>query len=596
MDTIRENLLELTDSSIGTNGYVRIVGADGSSYRMAIQDFINLVSANPSIAELITAEAEAREAADEALAVNFNGQIETLTAAIALEAELRAATDSSEAQARANADAAINEALDALDERVDTAEGDITELKADLSNVSDALGTFLRSYVVNGRVKFDKYTILQSAKPQSGNYTFYKFTRNFFFIPNQTINGVTITHDTNGKIILNGTSTSATSIDVLLPVNLSGQFYGYLSASSTKTVGIHLRNTGGALAAAIYLNNSTTASFDRNVSNINKYQFYIAANQTFDNYVVEASVTFLYNENSASNSYEWEEATMIEVANFPIRSRFDYYLSALTLSQILLDTEFSSGFQEVRVSKTCGADYSTILEALKSTPDYVKVYVENGTYNIVDEYKSIYGADFWSNYDGYANHANDPFYRGLWISDNRVIEFDAWAKVVWDYDGANTSVNGLFSVFATGQNATIINAHVIFNSNCRYAIHDDYAAFGGTNKFIRCIFNGTSSNGTTIGGGCGHRNTYVVKDCLFLNDGTYDISYHNTSGLGINHIVVTGCNGGGQLKFGWYGDSTEITECIASNNKFGSIVCVAHNSSAINENMKLRAWNNVVSA
>lgn len=53
MDTIRENLLELTDSSIGTNGYVRIVGADGSSYRMAIQDFVDLCAENESIGELI---------------------------------------------------------------------------------------------------------------------------------------------------------------------------------------------------------------------------------------------------------------------------------------------------------------------------------------------------------------------------------------------------------------------------------------------------------------------------------------------------------------------------------------------------------------
>lgn len=150
MDTIRENLLELTGSSIGTNGYVRIVGTDGSSYRMAIQDFIDLCAANPSVAELITAEAEAREAADEALAVNFNGQIETLTAAMASEAELRAAADSSEAQARANADTAINQALDALDGRVDTAEGDISELKADLTDLGLSVvnGKLCVTYVV----------------------------------------------------------------------------------------------------------------------------------------------------------------------------------------------------------------------------------------------------------------------------------------------------------------------------------------------------------------------------------------------------------------------------------------------------------------
>ena len=470
---------------------------------------------------------------------------------------------------------------------------EIDALKEDLSGVSDALGTFLRSYVVTGRVKFDKNTILQSAKAQSGTYTFYKFTKNFLKFDDATKNGIALTHSSDGKIVLNGTATANTDFTVELPVTLTGQFYGYIKGSESKGIYIYLRQAS-AIGAQMTLATGTSDSFDRNVSYIVRYQMIILSGATFDNYELEASVEYLFNETHANNPYYYEKPVTIEQATFPIESDVDYFLSALTTSQILLDTKFLSGKTAVRVSKTNGGDYSSILDALKATPDYVKIYVENGTYNIVEEYESYYGSDFWSNYDGYANHANDPFYRGLWVSDDRVIECDAWVKIVWDYDGTNASVNGLFSVFATGQNATIINAHVIFNSNCRYAIHDDYAAFGGTNKFIGCIFDGASSNGTTIGGGCGHRNTYVIKDCLFLNDGTYDISYHNTSGLGINHIIVTGCNGGGQLKFGWYGNSTEITECIASNNKFGSIVCEAHNSSATNQNMRLSAWNNEV--
>ena len=86
----------------------------------------------------------------------------------------------------------------------------------------------------------------------------------------------------------------------------------------------------------------------------------------------------------------------------------------------------------------------------------------------------------------------------------------------------------------------------------------------------------------------------MIEDCLFRNDGTYDISYHNTSGQGVNSIIVKGCAGNGQCKFGWYGISTEMTDCVVSNSKFGSIVCEAHNSSASQQNMRLTAWNNVV--
>lgn len=451
----------------------------------------------------------------------------------------------------------------------------------------------IASYAVIGRKKFFKNTIIGKAEIQSGIGTLYKFTKNFFVIEDQSINDIDITHTSDGKLKLNGTASANTMITVDLPANLTGQFHGEISGSGVTGIYAYLRNSSNVIAAQMDLSNSVTNSFDRNVSNIAKYQLLIIGGTVLNDYILEASIEFLLNESAADNPYFWEPPTYIEQAVFPIFSDVDYFISTLNTTQILLDCTFLNGMKTVRVSQNASADFSSILDALKNTSDDTKIYVENGTYNIVNEYKSYYGNDFFTNYDSYLNHPLDPFYRGLWISDNRIIEFDPWVKIVWDYDGANSAVNGLFSVFALGQNATIIGANITFNTNCRYAIHDDFATFDGTNKIIRCIFNGTSSNGTTIGGGCGHRNSYVIKDCLFQNDGTYDISYHNTIGLGINHIVVSGCSGNTICKFGWYGSSTEITECIASNNKFGSITCEAHNSSAVNINMHLNEWNNI---
>ena len=486
----------------------------------------------------------------------------------------------------------------AAQERIAVLSGRQDDLQSALNYAQNTFGTYLKSYVMVGRLRFDKDTILQSAKAQSGNWTLYKFTKNFFVIDDQTVEGVTITHDASGRMVLDGTAANALSITINLPAPLSGSFYGYIAGDSKKNIYARLR-TSSAIGATMDLINDTTGSFDRNVSDIVKYQLTILAGETFSHYTLEVGVEFLYMDTHAKNPYYFEAPTKMEAVSFPITSNVDYYLSALTGTQVLLDTQFLSGKisgkRRVRVSKTDGADYHSILEALKSTPDYVKIYVENGVYDVVQEYKDYYGADFWTNYDGYSNHADDPFYRGLWVSDDREIECDAWAKIVWNYDGANANVNSLFSVFATGQNAAIINAHVIFNANCRYAVHDDYATFGGTNRFIRCVFDGTSSSGATIGGGCGHRNTYLIEDCLFRNDGTYDISYHNTSGQGVNSIIVKGCAGNGQCKFGWYGISTEMTDCVVSNSKFGSIVCEAHNSSANQQNMRLTAWNNLVS-
>ena len=479
---------------------------------------------------------------------------------------------------------------------------EVTALGQDLSNfVSDYedinfavegnKSNWLQSYIVQGRLRMPGGITLESFKRQTGSGALYKFTKNCFYIADQEVAGVKITHNSEGKLVLNGTASTTAAVVVLFPVPLSGQFYGYLKGTTTKGVTIEIRtDLSGAGSATISSNAS--AYFDRNVSDVTKYRLILSGGEVFEDFVVEASLEYLYNEASAQNPYYFEPATPFAEAAFPIMSDTSYFLTYLTTSQILADAKFSYGMKVVRVSKNGGGDYSSILAALKDTPDFVKVYVENGTYNIVDEYKAYYGNSFWINYAGYAGVADD-FYKGLWISNHRVIEFQPWAKVVWDYDGANAEVNGKFSVFATGQNATIIGAFITFNSNCRYAIHDDAAVFGGTNTFINCVFDGTSSNGTTIGGGCGHRNTYIIKDCLFLNDGTYDISYHNNQGSGRNHLIVTGCYGSGQLKFGWYGSSTEITECIASNNTFGSVVCVAHNSSSTTENMRLYAWNNI---
>lgn len=64
--TIKENALEIV--SANTNGFIRIVGENGLSYRVAVQDFINLVGNNQTITELIQEEALARESADNDLA------------------------------------------------------------------------------------------------------------------------------------------------------------------------------------------------------------------------------------------------------------------------------------------------------------------------------------------------------------------------------------------------------------------------------------------------------------------------------------------------------------------------------------------------
>jgi hypothetical protein len=239
-----------------------------------------------------------------------------------------------------------------------------------------------------------------------------------------------------------------------------------------------------------------------------------------------------------------------------------------------------------------GGDYTSILEALKNTPDNTRIHVRQGTYNIIDEYKAFYGSTFWDNYDSYNNHSDDNFYRGYWISDGRIIDCDANALFTFDYTGTNTNVKSYFSPFALGKNATLKGVNIQFTNTCRYAVHDDFAGYiagtpEGINTIENCVFDGA---GTAIGGGCGRSNTYVINNCIFLNGlSNTNAFYHNNANAGAkNKLFISNCYGNKGLEFRWYGESTKISECMASSCQFSHISCVANSSGVTtNENMVL---------
>lgn len=267
------------------------------------------------------------------------------------------------------------------------------------------------------------------------------------------------------------------------------------------------------------------------------------------------------------------------------------YKEGLNADKIIGLPEFAE-----TVTVGTGQDYTSLLRALKSGAKHIKVF--GGIYNVVDEYEEYYGADFFENYSGYSDLDTDDFLKGLWL-ENVILEMDANAIILFDYDGNNTDVGDQFSVISVGKNIEIIGGQIkVENQMCRYMIHDDFKNWNtGSNIYRNIIFDGNVRSSAVIGGGCGRQNTYIIEGCVFLNNSRpYDISYHNNGNNGINFIDVHGCYGNSQLAFRWYGTGTDITNCIAHDNHFGSIVCEAHSSSPHdNENMVLYEWNNEVS-
>ena len=257
----------------------------------------------------------------------------------------------------------------------------------------------------------------------------------------------------------------------------------------------------------------------------------------------------------------------------------------------------SSSYREIYIGSD--REYTSILEALKNEGGLVKFYVEAGEYNLVDEYKDVYGDSFWADYAGYSGQV-DQFLRGLSLEEGQQIFFAPTAKVVFDYDGNNQYVFEQFSIFNLTMNNIIDGAYIVFGSQiCRYAIHDDQANDYGTNIIRNCIFDGRSYNGPVIGGGCGSKNSYYIEGCIFENNGGYtDISYHNSlSANAKSFIHVKDCKGNKGVSFLYCGDSTLISTYIVSNCKFPSIQLNPHpGASHPHENVRLIEYCNDTSA
>ena len=103
-----------------------------------------------------------------------------------------------------------------------------------------------------------------------------------------------------------------------------------------------------------------------------------------------------------------------------------------------------------------------------------------------------------------------------------------------------------------------------------------------------------------IGGGLGKNGQVIIKDCIFdnaANEGHW-VSYHNSaSGDAKSKIVMTGnyFTKGGRVRFAHYGDSSNHTPCIVSNNSFGSDIEIAYESQDYHvENMSVYDWNNEI--
>lgn len=151
------------------------------------------------------------------------------------------------------------------------------------------------------------------------------------------------------------------------------------------------------------------------------------------------------------------------------------------------------------VDKSGNGDFTSLTEALYTTSE--NIYVMPGTYNIVDEYKALFGNDIFDTISDVS--PMNYFQYGLFV-DNREVKFSPSARVLCYLVGVMT-VDGThrFSVFNLGSNARISGLTCAANG-VFYMIHDDFGNLNEnyTNIIEDCLLTMNSPvNRNVIGGG-----------------------------------------------------------------------------------------------
>ena len=280
------------------------------------------------------------------------------------------------------------------------------------------------------------------------------------------------------------------------------------------------------------------------------------------------------------------------------------YIDGTSKKEYESDTELyihnlKTGKPSITVSKVPGyGNYSSLTKALYETrntkPDVVVI---DGSYDIVAEYKALFGNDIFDNMTYQTNM--DMFQWGLFISDRKV-SFETGVNVTCDLTGYTNDSTRRFSPFNLGRDAEI-DGLMCYGVNCYYIIHDDFGEQNDipfVNKIKNCVLlsdaNGPTQN-NVIGGGTRKFSTKIVDNCYLYNGETRltAMRYHNFDVDGAKPIVIiknTFANH--KIKVNCYGtQTTKMTAII--NNCQASVIEKGFEGNASTDNVDLYSWCNV---
>lgn len=260
------------------------------------------------------------------------------------------------------------------------------------------------------------------------------------------------------------------------------------------------------------------------------------------------------------------------------------------------------------VSKDDSGDFDNLLLAtLKAYKKGSRVVVEKGNYDIKQEFKDVFGENFFFNY-------TQESITGIILRNNITYQFSPLANVHFEYENnGNGNVYDIFSPFNAGKWGFTLEGLNISSKNSKYCVHDERGEYTGTegyyNRYINCnMYLDNSENsriGTTqcIGGGLGTNGHIYIDGCIFDTEDSptssgnskQAVSYHNDWREDTKSFIsITNCYfKRGTIAILPYGTSPKPTEALISGNSLKSDII--HGTSDV-DNIIIYAMNNEIRA
>ena len=270
-------------------------------------------------------------------------------------------------------------------------------------------------------------------------------------------------------------------------------------------------------------------------------------------------------------------------------TEYGYY----TLPKYVSDPE--DIVSDVIVDINGSGEYTSFTKAIYDTWNSGRnVVVKAGTYDIAQEYITLFGADVVSEMTDTTELNGFQF--GVRLH-NRTVTFEPGAFLVCDWSNYTVSGSRRFSAIRVDSDVTIIGMHLI-TTGTFYCVHDDYGYINEpfTNIYRNCYIKGNNLfNGNVIGGGCKRYSKHILDNCYFDNGRTNvtTVRYHNYA---LNQdawpvIWASNCYFNSLFTPRWVG--TQITKMqVYVNNCDAEAIYKLAEGSSTNDNIELYKWNN----